>query len=71
MKGLVLKDIYSVKFQILGLLAIMLLPNIMLMLSGGNMGGEESGVLGDFLSVLVYGMMNYISVTLCSSFLLN
>ena len=71
MKGLVLKDIYSVKFQLLGGLAITLLPNIMLMLSGGDFSGGEPGALNDFLSVLIYGIMNYISITLCSSFLLN
>lgn len=71
MKGLVLKDIYSVKFQILGGIALMLLPNIMLMISGGDLSGGESGALIDFLSVMIYGGMNYISITLCSSFLLN
>lgn len=71
MKGLVLKDIYSVKFQMLGGIAIMLLPNIMLMISGGDMSGDEADVLNDFLSVMIYGIMNYISVTICSSFLLN
>lgn len=69
MKGLVLKDIYSVKFQLFGGLAIMLLPNFMLMISGGNMGEESE--MNSFLSVAIYGMMNYISITLCSSFLLN
>lgn len=71
MKGLVLKDLYSVKLQLLGGLALMLLPNIMMMISGGDLSGGESVEMIDFLSVVIYGVMNYISVTLCSSFLLN
>ena len=70
MKGLVLKDIYSVRFQLFGGFALMLLPNIMLIISGGDLSGGEGG-LNRFLSVMIYGGMNYISITLCSSFLLN
>lgn len=70
MKGLILKDIYSVRFQIFGGVALMLLPNLMLILMGGGyfVGAETADAR---LSIFVYGLMNYITVTLCSSFLLN
>lgn len=69
MKGLVLKDIYSVRFQLFGGLAIMLLPNLMLIISGGGITDGET--FGSIVPIVIYGLMNYISVTLCSSFLLN
>lgn len=70
MKGLILKDIYSVRFQILGGIAIMLLPNLLLVLAGGDLSGEEGMSVG-VLNIVVYGGINYITVTLCSSFMLN
>ncbi len=70
MKGLVLKDLYGVRFQIFGALAIMLLPTAMLMLMGGGMAVEEA-IPPVEISVFVYGFANYISITLCSSFMVN
>lgn len=70
MKGLVLKDIYSVRFQIFGGIAIMLIPNFMLMVSGGNFG-DDQGMMDVRLNIFVYGMLNYIIVSICSSFMLN
>lgn len=70
MKGLVLKDIFGVRFQILGAVAVMLLPLLMLILSGGAMAvDEETNVPAEIY--VIYGIVNYISITLCSSFLVN
>ncbi len=75
MKGLVLKDIYGVKFQILGALAVMLFPALGLILLGGGMfvgdGEMAAGGVGSMIALLPIGIMNYVSITLCSSFLLN
>ncbi|MCM1164542.1 MAG: ABC-2 transporter permease [Lachnospiraceae bacterium] len=71
MKGLVLKDIFGVRFQMLGALALMLLPSLMLMLMGGGMAVEEGETVPIEISLLIYGVVNYISITLCSSFLVN
>lgn len=68
LKGLILKDIYSVKFQILGGVALMFLPNVLMMLGGGGMAEDDFGGFG---SVIVYGLLNYITITMCSSFMLN
>ncbi len=70
MKGLVLKDLFGVRFQMLGGLALMLFPSLMLMLAGGGMAVDESAGMTE-IAVLVYGIVNYVSITLCSSFLVN
>lgn len=67
MKGLVLKDLFGVRFQIFGAMAIMLYPSLLLLLGGGEMV-EGSPV--EFC-VFMYGLINYVSITICSSFLLN
>lgn len=71
MKGLVLKDIFGVKFQILGAFALMMFPSLMLMLGGGGMAVDEGKTVPVEISVLLYGLVNYVSITLCSSFLVN
>lgn len=47
----------------------MLLPSLMLMLMGGGMAVDES--VPAEISVLIYGIVNYISITLCTSFTVN
>lgn len=74
MKGLVLKDYYSVRFMLFGGIALMLLPNVMVAITGGNIGNDDPDVIGamsEYIAVMIYGMMNYISITLFSSFILN
>lgn len=72
MKGLVLKDIFGVRFQILGAMALMLFPSLSLILCGGGMAVAEGIDPPPIeLSMLLYGLVNYISITLCSSFLVN
>ncbi len=70
MKGLVLKDLFCVRFQVLGALALMLFPSLMLILMGGGMSTNERADLTE-ISVLLYGIVNYVSITLCSSFFVN
>lgn len=71
MKGLVLKDIFGVRFQMLGAVAVMLFPSFMLMIAGGGMAMDKETNVPAEISVLIYGIVNYISITLCSSFLVN
>ena len=70
MKGLVLKDLFGVRFQVLGALALMLFPSLMLILMGGGMSTNERADITE-ISVLLYGIVNYVSITLCSSFFVN
>lgn len=71
MKGLVLKDLFGVRFQIFGAMALMLFPSLMLILGGGGMAVDEGARVPVGISVLLYGLVNYVSITLCSSFLVN
>lgn len=74
MKGLFLKDIYGCRFQIVGGFAIMLLPMLMIALSGGGMAiSDEEGAsqFAGSICVILYGMLNYMSIVICSSFYLN
>lgn len=73
MKGLILKDVYSVRFQIFGGLGILLFPNVLTWLSmfsdnPGELGGE---IFGINTMTVVYAMLNYITITVCSSLMLN
>lgn len=70
MKGLILKDVYGCRFQIAGGFALMMFPNIIMALSGGGMSVSDGEGLGT-ISVLMYGMVNYMSIVVCSSFFLN
>ncbi len=73
MKGLILKDIYGCRFQIIGGFAIMLFPMIMMSLAGGGMAvaDAENNYVQSIVGIVVYGMINYMSIVICSSFYLN
>lgn len=73
MKGLILKDIYGCRFQIIAGFAIMLFPMIVLSLAGGGMSVADEGNnnIQSLVGILVYGMINYMSIVICSSFYLN
>ncbi len=67
LKGLILKDIYSIRAQIIAAMLIMLVPNSLMWLAGGGMSADaQFGA-----SVITYGLMNYISITVFTSFSLN
>lgn len=70
MKGLILKDIYNVRFQIIGGL-LLLLPPCIEMLIAGKVSGTASDDFSGLLGLLIYGMINYLIITVCSSFFLN
>ncbi len=66
MKGLILKDIYNVRIQIMLGMALIILLYIVIWLS--KFSNEEiEGLMG----VLDYGLINYLTITVCSTFLLN
>ena len=74
MKGLILKDVYGCRFQIVCGFAFMLLPMLMLILAGGGESlyneGDQVEFMNNFKSAL-FGMVNYMSIVVCSSFYLN
>lgn len=66
MKGLILKDIYNVRIQIFfGMALVILLYIVIWLLKFSN--EEIEGLMG----VLDYGLINYLTITVCSTFLLN
>ena len=64
MKGLILKDLYGVKFQMIGAFLIMLLPIVIT-----TFGDKRE--MGAGIAIILNGMLNYVVITTCSSFLLN
>lgn len=67
MKGLILKDIYSIRSQLVKAILIMFMPSVMMWFAGGGMSvGEQPGA-----AIIVYGLMNYLSITIFTSFSLN
>ncbi len=70
MKGLILKDIYGCRFQIICGFAIMLFPMIVLSLAGGGMSVTDSDI-NQIVGTVIYGIVNYISIVICSSFYIN
>lgn len=73
MRGLILKDLYGCRFQIIGAFLIMLLPMLIFGLAGGGMAvdGRENDKLPEGISFILYGTANYVSIVICSSFYLN
>lgn len=66
MKGLILKDIYNVRIQIfLGMVLLVLMYVVIWLLKFYN---KEAM---DLIGVLDYGLIDYLPITVCSTFLLN
>ncbi|MDE6724590.1 MAG: ABC-2 transporter permease, partial [Ruminiclostridium sp.] len=66
MKGLILKDIYNVRIQILLGMVLLVLMYVLIWLSKFY-NKEALGLIG----VLDYSLINYLTITVCSTFLLN
>ena len=71
MKGLILKDLYSVKYQIILGALLGIFPAFMLfcMTLGYASGDGKEG--GEWFVTFCYALLNYCTVTLCSSFCIN
>lgn len=75
MKGLVLKDVYNVRFQMFSGMAILMFPYI-LMLICGMFDSSEDNILNDEIfgingGVVLLILLSYVSITMNSSFMLN
>ena len=66
MRGLVLKDIFGVRFHMFGALALMVIPLVTVFVGIEGMDGAPVQ-----LQLLLGGIFDYVEVTLCSSFLVN
>ncbi|MGN0678521.1 MAG: ABC-2 transporter permease [Oscillospiraceae bacterium] len=70
LKGLILKDLYSIRFNLVMALLISLFPNMILTFAGGGMFVGSPDYI-KVVSVIPYGMLNYLAITTFSSFVLN
>lgn len=71
MKGLILKDLYTVRFQVIAGAVLMFLPNIMFLLSGSLDNSILDPDSQEIFSLVMYGILNFINICLFSSFVLN
>ncbi len=70
MKGLILKDLYGMRFMLVMAMLITLIPYTILMLMGGGMSVDGSDTL-KVISVFPYGLINYCCITVFSGIILN
>lgn len=70
MKGLILKDIYTVRFQLIVSLLIMLIPNLADSILAAD-SISDSGDIGLIPVIFLFGAANFICISLFSSFILN
>lgn len=69
LKGLILKDIYTVRFQLIVSMLLMLIPDLVVSLAADSFGG--SGDIGQIMTIFLFGAANLICICLFSSFILN
>lgn len=70
MKGLILKDFYTIRFQIIVLALILAIPNVMMIFMGGGMSvGAPAGSATEELAFLPYALVNYVTIVMFSSLL--
>ncbi len=69
MKGLILKDIYTVRFQLIISVVLMLIPDLTVSLAADSLSGE--GGIEQMMSIFLFGVANLICICLFSSFILN
>lgn len=71
MKGLILKDIYEVRFQVITGALIALYPNILLTIGIVDMGMDLSPAVADIACTAGFGMISYFTIVPFTSLILN
>lgn len=74
MKGLILKDFYEIRFQLICGGLLMLLPYVILAVMGDDIAGGDSQMSSELLEMMIvvmFGMLNFICIAVFSSMLLN
>lgn len=71
MKGLILKDLYSVKFQVILGILLCIFPSFLLFCITLGYAGGDGKEGGEWFVTLCFALLNYCTVTLCSSFCVN
>ncbi|MBQ8195502.1 MAG: ABC-2 transporter permease [Oscillospiraceae bacterium] len=71
MKGLVIKELYCTRFQLILALLLALPMNLLLLLAGGGMMAEFLGTTMEIMAYVPYGITNFVTVSCFSSLILN
>ncbi len=71
MKGLVIKELYCTRFQLILAVLLALPMNLLLLLAGGGMMAEFLGTTMEIMAYVPYGIVNFVTVTCFSSLILN
>lgn len=71
MKGLVIKELYCTRFQLILALLLALPMNLLLLLAGGGMMVNMVGTTMEIMAYVPYGITNFITITCFSSLILN
>lgn len=74
LKGLILKDLYEIRFQLICGGFLMLLPYVILAVMGDSITAGDSQMpseLSKMMIVVMFGMLNFICIAVFSSMLLN
>lgn len=71
MKGLVIKELYCTRFQLILALLLALPMNLLLLLAGGGMMAEFLGTTMEIMAYVPYGITNFVTVSCFSTLILN
>ncbi len=71
MKGLVIKELYCTRFQLILAVLLALPMNLLLLLAGGGMMVEFLGTTMEIMAYVPYGITNFVTITCFSSLILN
>lgn len=71
MKGLILKDLYSVKFQVIMGALLCIFPSFLLFCITLGYANGDGKAGGEWFVSLCFALVNYCTITLCSSFCIN
>lgn len=71
LKGLILKEFYSVRFQLIMCLLIFLLPNFFLILIGITYDPSDANASDGVMLTAAAAIISFVSIVCCSSFMIN
>lgn len=71
MKGLILKDLYCTRFQLILAMLFALPLNLLMILAGGGMLIELAGTTMEIVAYVPYAMINFMTITCFGSLMLN
>ena len=71
LKGLILKDLYEVRISILLSFVFFAYPHILMLITPDTFISTDTRMAQDIISTMIFALLNYTTITLFSSFILN